>query len=213
MSKKTDKRTIMVSSTVYGIEELLDRAYALLTDFGYEVWMSHKGTFAVRSNRSAFSDSLAAVKKCDLFLGIITPNYGSGLDKKNDPDGLSIFHQEVQLAIKLNKPRWMLAHDHVVVSRLLLNKLGFAGKAGRAKLTPIDRPIDLRVIDIYEEAIVDSPAVPVAERTGNWVQKFRSTEDGAVFVSSQFYRYQEVEAFIKENFAGGNPPARKGGQP
>ncbi len=41
----------MVSSTVYGIEELLDRIYTLLTDYGYDVWMSHKGTLPVRSDR------------------------------------------------------------------------------------------------------------------------------------------------------------------
>ena len=38
------KLTILVSSTVYGIEELLERVYTLLTGFGYEVWMSHAGT-------------------------------------------------------------------------------------------------------------------------------------------------------------------------
>ena len=213
MSKSAEKRIILISSTVYGIEELLDRAYTLLTSFGYEVWVSHMGTVQVRSHRSAFGDCLAAVEKCDLFLGIITPSYGSGQDKKNDPNGLSIFHQEVRLAMKLNKPRWMLAHDHVVFSRLLLTKLGFVGKEGRKKLPAIDRPIDLRVIDIYEEAVLDSSAVPVAERTGNWVQKFRSTEDGALFVSSQFFRYQEVEEFIRENFESGNPLPPPGGRP
>jgi hypothetical protein len=60
------------------IEELLDRVYTLLTSFGYEVWMSHKGSVPVFSNRTAFENCLQAVKNCDLFLGIITPNYGSG---------------------------------------------------------------------------------------------------------------------------------------
>jgi len=41
------KPVIMVSSTVYGIEELLNRIYTLLTGFHYEVWMSHKGTMPV----------------------------------------------------------------------------------------------------------------------------------------------------------------------
>jgi hypothetical protein len=70
---KNEKLVIMVSSTVYGIEELLDRIYTLLTVFGYEVWMSHKGTLPVFSNRSAFDNCLTAVEKCDLFLGLITP--------------------------------------------------------------------------------------------------------------------------------------------
>ncbi len=47
-----EKLIVMVSSTVYGIEELLNRVYALLTAFGYEVWMSHKGTVQTFSHRS-----------------------------------------------------------------------------------------------------------------------------------------------------------------
>jgi hypothetical protein len=84
MSKaKAKKLTVMVSSTVYGIEELLDRIYSLLTGYGYEVWMSHKGTLPVVSHRTAFENCLAAVEKCDLFLGLITPQYGSGRDRKS----------------------------------------------------------------------------------------------------------------------------------
>ncbi|GAO94322.1 hypothetical protein PSA5_16415 [Pseudomonas syringae pv. actinidiae] len=48
------KLKIMVSSTVYGVEELLDRVYTLLTSFGYEVLMSHKGTIPVSSGRPPF---------------------------------------------------------------------------------------------------------------------------------------------------------------
>lgn len=210
MRNAEPKLTVLVSSTVYGIEELLDRVYTLLTSYGYEVWMSHKGTIPVRSNRSAFRDCLAAVEECDLFLGIITPHYGSGQDKKHQPDGPSIFHQEVSRAIELKKPRWMLAHEHVVFTRLLLNSLGYKGKEGRSKLENIARPIDLRVVDVYEEAIVDKESVAVAKREGNWVQKFNNTEDGSLFVGSQFFRYQEVEKFIEENFASGSPLPPKG---
>lgn len=70
---KAKKLKIMVSSTVYGIEELLERIFTLLVSFGYEVWMSHKGTMPVFSNQSALENCLEAVKKCDLFLGIISP--------------------------------------------------------------------------------------------------------------------------------------------
>ncbi len=124
------KYTVMVSSTVYGIEELLERIYTLLTAFGYEVWMSHKGTMPVCSNQSNFVNCIQAVEKCDLFLGLITPHYGSG---KND-DGLSISHQELRKAIELNKPRWLLAHNNVVFARLLLNDLGYKGQQGREQL-------------------------------------------------------------------------------
>lgn len=42
MNNAKPKLTVVVSSTVYGIEELLERVYTLLTSYGYEVWMSHK---------------------------------------------------------------------------------------------------------------------------------------------------------------------------
>jgi hypothetical protein len=202
----------MVSSTVYGIEELLDRVYTLLTAYGYEVWMSHKGTIPVFSNRTAFENCLAAVEKCDLFLGIITPLYGSGQDPKH-PEGPSISHQEIQKAVALKKPRWLLAHDHVVFARLLLNHLGFKGKEGRKGLKIKKAPIldDLRVLDLYEDATIDISKVSLEERDGNWVQKFRSTEDGSLFVAAQFFRYQEVEQFIKENFERGSPVPKSRG--
>jgi hypothetical protein len=53
MAKKK-QLVVMVSSTVYGIEELLERIYAILTEFGYEVWMSHKGTVPTFSQPKRF---------------------------------------------------------------------------------------------------------------------------------------------------------------
>ncbi|QSZ66122.1 DUF4062 domain-containing protein [Methanofollis aquaemaris] len=193
--ESSKKLTVMVSSTVYGIEELLDRIYTLLTAFGYEVWMSHKGTMPVFSNRSAFDNCIAGVTNCDLFLGLITPHYGSGKDE----DGLSITHQELRKAIELNKPRWLLAHDNVVFARSLLNHLGYNGEDGRRQLSLRKNQIldDLRVIDMYEEAILSQK--PLQDRQGNWVQKFRSDDDAALFAMAQFSRYQEVEAFVHEN--------------
>ncbi|UUX93256.1 DUF4062 domain-containing protein [Methanoplanus endosymbiosus] len=194
--KDNKKLTIMVSSTVYGIEELLDRIYTLLTSFGYEVWMSHKGTLPVFSSHSAFDNCIAGVTKCDLFLGLITPHYGSG----KEGDEISITHQELKKAIELNKPRWLLAHDYVVFSRSLLHNLGYDGKNGRNKLSLKKNIIldDLRVIDMYEDAILSQNAL--SDRQGNWVQKFTSDNDAALFATAQFFRYQEVEAFVNENF-------------
>lgn len=196
MSKKP---VIFVSSTVYGIEELLERIYTLLTAFGYEVWMSHKGTLPVISKLTAFENCIKGVENCDLFLGLITPNYGSGINKDTDT---SITHEEMKKALELKKPRWLLTHDHVVFSRKFLNDMGFNTSEKRKKLTlkPKSTSIsDLRIIDMYEEAI--QVEKPLPERHGNWVQKFETDEDALLFVSSQFSRFQEIEAFIKENFS------------
>jgi len=73
MAKRKKRLTIMVSSTVYGIEELLDQVHALLGGFGYEVWMSHKGTVPVYPDQTALESCLTAVERCDLFLSITLP--------------------------------------------------------------------------------------------------------------------------------------------
>ena len=196
MAKKK-KLVVMVSSTVYGIEELLERIYAILTRFGYEVWMSHKGTMPVISTRTAFENCLHAVEQCDLFLSLVTTHYGSG---KEDVESRSITHDELLRAIELNKPRWVLAHDQVVFARTLLSNVGFANAKKRAELKVKRNPVidDLRVIDMYEAAIRHE--VQIADRKGNWVQKFVTADDAQLYASAQFYRYQEVERFIEEHF-------------
>ncbi|EGS66572.1 DUF4062 domain-containing protein [Vibrio cholerae] len=194
MSKKL---TVMVSSTVYGVEELLDRVYSLLTAFGYEVWMSHKGTVPVSSNETAFESCLKAVEKCDLFLGIITPQYGSGVDAT----GLSITHKEMKKAIELNKPRWFLAHDQVVFARRLLMDLGYKTQEQRSELTLRKGAAsisNIKVIDLYEDATMEQ--LPLDDRQGNWVQKFNRDDDANLFVVAQFSRYQDVEQRLTEHF-------------
>ena len=42
--------------------------------------------------------------------------------------------RELKRAIELNKPRWMLVHDHVVFARSLIKYLGYGGKTERNKL-------------------------------------------------------------------------------
>jgi len=177
------------------------------------VWLSHKGTVPVFSNKSTFENCIAAVEKCDLFLGLITPYYGSGVDEQ---DGISITHKELQIALALKKPRWLLSHDHVVFARSFLEKLGYKTSAQRKKLSLTKSQVfgDLRVIDMYEEAVLSE--TPLRERQGNWVQKYKNTEDALLFTTAQFSRFQEVEAFIQENLS--NPALffstakNKGGQ-
>ena len=195
MAKKQKPLVVMVSSTVYGIEELLDRVYAILTNFGYEVWMSHKGTVPVLPDKTAFENCLDAVEKCDLFLGVITTQYGSGKEGKGKK---SITHQELSRAIQLNKPRWILVHDHVVFARTLLRNLGYKSSKKRSGLKLAKKNVidDLRVIDMYEAAIRHD--IQLKDRTGNWVQKFVTSEDAQLFATSQFHRYQEAESFLKE---------------
>ncbi len=192
------KPILMVSSAVFGFEELLDRIYASLVQMNYEVWMSHKGTMPVYPELTALESCKRAVKECDLYLGIILPRYGSGKEKPEDD---SITHEEMREAIHLNKPRWILAHDHVVFARGFLAKLNYGSKKEREtlKLTPSPIFEDLRIIDMYEMATRHDVEV-YKDRAGNWVQTFGSPEDAQLFAVSQFRRFQEAEAFLKEKF-------------
>ncbi len=189
------KVVIMVSSNVYGNEELLERIYAILSTVGYEVWMSHKGTLPIYPNKSAFENCLYAVEQCDLFLSIISPQYGTGKLDRND---ISITHKELRKAIELNKPRWILAHDQVVFSRTLLKNWGYDTREERAKLNLKSKTGEfnnLKVIDMYEEAILNE--MNIEDRKDNWVQKYNTKEDAQLFATSQFFRYKEVEIFLK----------------
>lgn len=213
MARKKQRLTIMVSSTVYGIEELLEQVYAMLGGFGYEVWMSHKGTVPILPNQTALDSCLNAVEKCDLFLSIITPRYGSGV-----VDGQhSITHQELLKAIELDKPRWILAHDHVVFARTLLRKLGAKNQQQREemlrmlgfddqeklrKLRKQEELVfdDFRVIDMYEAAIRHDLRV-YQDRKGNWVQKFAEDDEVKLFATAQFSRNRDIQHFLSEQFA------------
>jgi len=213
MAKPKKPLTIMVSSSVYGIEEYLDQIYALLGDFGYEVWMSHKGTVPINPNQTALESCLTAVENCNLFLSIITPRYGSGI-VEGQP---SITHQELLKAIEKKKPRWILAHSNVVFARsifrkfgakdakkraAMLAKLGFSDKDSLKKLRKSEELVidDFRVIDMYEAAIRNDMKV-YQDRKGNWVQKYSDDRDINLFTTFQFSRYRQVESFLDEQFS------------
>jgi hypothetical protein len=192
--KKKRKLNILVSSVVYGYEDLLESVYSLLETFGYKVLMSHKGTVPIDPDISAMTSCLEAVKRCDLFLGIILPRYGSGKEQKG---GLSITHREALHAIKMNKPRWFLVHEHVAIARQLLDpyrdetkKPEFKLKRGTTfKSTSILS--DLRVLELYEAAMRHN--VPeIAHRKGNWVQSYGPDDDARLFATAQFRRHREL---------------------
>jgi len=146
------------------------------------------------------------VEQCDLFLSLITPQYGSGVAGKGE---MSITHQELLKAIELNKPRWVLAHSEVVFARTLLMNLGHDTGEKRAALQLKKNKVidDLRVIDMYEAAIRHDVQVP--DRKGNWVQKYVNPDDALLYASSQFFRYQEAERFVAEHLSDPQTVARK----
>ncbi len=197
-SRNSQRLKILVSSSVYGYEELLESVYALLDSYGYDVLMSHKGTVPVNPDDSALANCLHAVANCDIFLGIILPRYGSGIE---EPGADSITHREFNEAILANKPRWFLVHEHVAIARQLLSPYRKKDANGN-DLRPFEFESlefkktailsDLRVIDMLEMAMRhDVPRIK--ERSGNWVQHYGPADDARLFVTAQFRRTRELE--------------------
>ncbi len=209
---------VLVSSTVYNKEDFLERVYRLLSGLDYEVEMSYAGTLGVDSQKTAYDNCLDAVERCDLFLGIITTDYGSGIVP---PSGISITHAEILKAIEFQKPRWMLVDSRVPFMRNWLKAIGVVGRTQRrafaanfpkCKDAKVKSPMeigkhafDLRTIDMYEDAIRDLEkpnAVKLEERQGNWVQPYSDPSEIERFVMAQFGRFCDAYSTIKEFFHG-----------
>jgi len=189
------KLTVMVSSSVRHKEPMLDQIYGVLDGFGYKVWMSHRGTVPIIPGNSAFESCLIAVERCDLFFGIITPHYGSGVVAGE----LAITHRELLKAIELEKPRFMLAHEQVIMARRLLMDLGYQDAAARAPLALRKGAVvidDLRLIDMYEAATRED--LPLAERKDNWVQSYKTPAEALLYTEEQFGRYDDNVGFVEQ---------------
>ena len=179
MAKKR-KLKIMVSSTVYGNQDILDQIAAILRQkFGYEVIMSKEGSVYVPVQ---FIDNprlacLQAVNDCDLFLGIIFPRYGS-----------SITHDEFKEAVRLNKPRWFVAHEKIEYLRKLFQPYMFDEHKARTDFELKKNSVldSIKVVDMYNDV------------RHNWVQPFSNPGELLFFIEQQFKdhhkRLKELEA-------------------
>jgi hypothetical protein len=159
--------------------------------------MSHKGTIPTNSDESSIGSCLNAVNNCDMFLGLITTNYGTTMDGV-----ISATHSEFKRAIELNKRRWFLVNDRVVFARQLLRKLGYNNKENRCKLASnalAPYISNIQIFDMYEEALNKH------EQEGNvtvrWVQEYDRDTDALLFTASQFSRYQDAELWLEAQFA------------
>ena len=173
---KKEKLKIMVSSSVYHFKTDLEQLCSSLLGYGYHVLNSHIGTIYNIPGKSPEESCLAAVEECDFFFGIILPFYGSS----------GITHTEFKHAITINKPRGYLAHHDVAFARQLLHQFMFDEHEARTAfaLTKKTQVMDdLRVIDMYNEAVGDG--LPLNKRF--WAQEFyKYSLDGAPFVITQF---------------------------
>lgn len=183
-----NKIKVMLSSSVYGNEHVIEQIFSVLDGYGYKVLCSHKGTIYNIPGASPEESCLAAVEECDFFFGIIFPYYGTS----------GITHQEIHKAVELNKPRGFLAHSNVAFARTLLKDFMFDKDGNRTNFDLIKKTTvmdTLKVIDMYNDAI--GHGKPLSGRL--WTHHYNKYEiDGANFVHSQFGDPQRLANDLKK---------------
>lgn len=205
---------VFVSASVYDKKDLLEQIFVLLQNMKYDVRMSYKGTIPVSWEKSAFENCEDAVDSADIFLGIISPCYGSGVDAET---GISITEREMCRARDKRIPRIMLVDERVMFMRRFLTALGYAKKDGRRRFRELldaglpgekerlgaaflaaRNVCDLRTLDLYDEMVLGYPAsenVVLDQRVGNWIQECGDIAEYRRFIATQFSYLQKPEVY------------------
>lgn len=188
---------VFVASTVYNFQTELNKIYELLDGFGYDVLNSHKGTFLIDSSESNLQNCIDGVNECDVFVGFIRPDYGSGVLQRG---GKSITHIEFETAVSRKIPRFIMADYRVTFTRSLIRKAeidnsGTAIPVNSGNINFNDNKImDIRCVQLYEEMIKDK--IPPLTRVGNWVQEYVNLEDIRLHLDSQFKYPVRIQSLI-----------------
>ena len=147
------------------------------------------------------------MKDCDVYIGFIRPIYGSGRDYGMTTDGKktsskSITHLELEEAINLDRPRWMLTQSSVVKMRGLVRHLFYDqdGKRNSTEFKELKGEFDdPRVIEMYELAADSNSDKPWSQRKNHWVHEYHYDFEALDFISAQFRDPKRVAAYL-------NPP-------
>lgn len=175
--------------------------------------MSKKGTIPIDSTLNSFVNCVESVGDCDVFLSFIRPLLGTGLYKGEEK---SITEQEIETAIDLGMPRFVMADYRVEFAHKFLNMMKL--DVGDIPVTfekeeEIDgekityripnKLIHPHAVRMYRTAIFNDVR-PERKRTGNWVQPFqkvseyREFSDISVFVEAQFHDVERIKSLIAE---------------
>jgi len=190
---------VFVASTVYNFQTELNKIYELLDGFGYDVLNSHKGTFLIDSSESNLQNCIDGVNECDVFVGFIRPDYGSGVLEKG---GKSITHIEFETAVSRKIPRFIMADYRVTFTRSLIRKaeVEFNGNKLAINSDRINfndnKIMDIRCVQLYEEMIKDK--IPPISRKGNWVQEYVNLEDIRLHLDSQFKYPERIKILMNK---------------
>jgi len=191
---------VFVASTVYNFQYELNAIYTYLDNLGYDIYMSHKGTILLDSKESNLKNCANGVDECDVFVGFIRPDYGSGV---LEDGGKSILHLEFETAYKRDIPRFVMADHRVVFTRSLFKGSFFIEDKTSKKIDfdkisfESSRVLDTRTIRMYNFAIKDKEK-PASKRKGNWVQEYVDLGDILLHLESQFRYPDRIRKLIEK---------------
>lgn len=206
MSAERNHIKVFVSSTVYDFEATLNKIFATLDSYGYDVYMSKEGTIPLDSRKSNLVNCVDAVDECDVFLGIVRPLVSSGILKKGEH---SITFQEFERAYQLPIPHFVLADYRVEFAHKFLNVMGqklsdIPYYTEKEVISPDGSVVILRkpnlvvhpeCVELYRLAI-QNHIRPASNRIGNWAQPFIDENGFLRFVESQFGNVERIKGII-----------------
>ena len=113
-----ERYKVMISSSVNGFEGMLSLFEKRVEGYGYDVILSMSGKIKVNPHLGNFENCLKAVEECDVFLGIIRTDCGTGREGDS-----SITFDEFKRARELGKPCWFIIDNKVKYFKTLLRTL------------------------------------------------------------------------------------------
>lgn len=199
--KKRGQIKMMLASTVYGFEDQLSKIIEDLKQNEYKVLNSFYGSIQVNPKLSNLDNCIQAVHDTNWFSGLVRPYYGTGnINEKN------ITLEEINTAIKLQKPRWFYVHrDVIFASRIMefievkkvLIKDGANKNVSEKNILNQNKHIDNETIELYNRVTKDHEK-DLKLRNGNWAQEFFSFTEAEIYIKTQFSDYTFIDNLINK---------------
>lgn len=199
--KKRGQIKMMLASTVYGFEDQLSKIIEDLKQNEYKVLNSFYGSIQVNPKLSNLDNCIQAVHDTHWFSGLVRPYYGTGnIEEKN------ITFEEINTAIKLQKPRWFYVHrDVIFASRIMefievkkvLIKDGDKKNVSEKNILNQNKHIDSETIELYN-CVTKDHEKDLKLRNGNWAQEFFSFTEAEIYIKTQFSDYTFIDNLINK---------------
>jgi len=199
--KKKGQIKIMLASTVYGFEDQLSKIIEDLKQNEFKVLNSFFGSIQVNPKLSNLDNCIQAVHDTNWFSGLVRPYYGTGnIDEKN------ITFEEINTAIKLQKPRWFYVHrDVIFASRIMefievkkvLIKDGSKKTVSEKNILHKNKHIDSETIELYDR-VTKNYEKDLKLRNGNWAQEYYSFTEAEIYIKTQFSDYSFIDNLINK---------------